>query len=35
MSSACSRASIRIGESKNGVATMPGSISVTRTPVSL
>ena len=28
-------ASIFGGESKNGVSTMPGSISVTRTPVSL
>ena len=34
MSSAWS-ASIRGGSSKNGVSTMPGSISVTRTPVSL
>ena len=34
MSSACS-ASICGGLSKNGVSTMPGSISVTRTPLSL
>ena len=34
MSSACS-ASIAAASSKNGVSTMPGSISVTRTPVSL
>ena len=34
MSSGCS-ASIFGGSSKNGVSTMPGSISVTRTPLSL
>ena len=34
MSSGCS-ASISGGVSKNGVSVMPGSITVTRTPVSL